>query len=111
VYGDTRLYSAAVADQGDLWRILITFDKNPDTLTSITARSGTTSLTSTHSGPFPTNLPLSNPVDLLSISNYDIADACYQNADVDRPNCLVTYLGDESSLKDRALVFYDMTIE
>jgi len=108
--GNDIIMVVVTDNDGDWWKAVLEFS-TPSQVSNIYARSGTTSQTSTHSGPYPINLPLSNPIDLLSISNYDKGNACYQNAAVDRPNCLVTYLGDESSLKHRAIVFYDMTIE
>ena len=107
---NTDVILITVTDNGgDWWKVVIEFDKDPDEIVSIKAKTGS-GQTGTHTGT-PISLPLSNPVDLLSMSNYDNIFATYFFSNVDADNCLVTYLGDESNIKHRALVFYEMTIE
>jgi len=100
-------------EEGNWWKLIIELEQNDDRINKIYAKSGTaetTSDTSTYKD-MPLYFPLSYPIDLLSTSNYDIADGCYQNAGIKQPNCLVTYLGDDAGFKQRALIYYAFTVD
>lgn len=98
-----------VDDAGHLWKLIIDF-KKPAKIWSIYARSGTTSETSTYLGT-PFSFSDSSIIDVLTETNYDKPDACYQNAGICNNNVLVTYFGDDVNAKKTALISYSMTIE
>ena len=98
-------------DDGDWWKLIIDFKAAPsDQINSITARSGTTSKTSAYSSA-PLIFPLSYPIDLWDRSKYDPEDACYEYANIDQPNCLVTYLDSTAASKHTDLIWYLLEIE
>ena len=102
------IWVSVTDDAGNWWKLMVEFQET-NHISSIVARSGTTLEISTYSGtPFDFS---SGPIDLLSTSNYDKADACYQNAGIGSNNCLVTYFGDGESFKRTVLVSYCMSIE
>ena len=103
------IWISIVDDAGHWWKLIIDF-KEPAKIWSIYTRSGTTSETSTYLGT-PFSFSESSIIDVLSTSNYDKPDACYQNAGICDNNILVTYFGDDVNAKKTALISYSMTIE
>jgi len=107
--GDDIIMIIVTDSDNDWWKMVIEFG-TPDEIKSIIARSGTTSNVSTYQGT-PIVFDSTTVIDLLPESNYDRPDACYQNAEIGDDNIVVTYLGDEVSLKKTVLISYRMTVE